>query len=61
MEPVSPALAGGFLTPGAPGKPQIPILYSSVCLLIPVSYFTPSPDHLVHHQEAPGFDKRFCQ
>ena len=28
LEPVSPALAGGFLTTAPPGKPQFPLLIS---------------------------------
>ena len=31
LEPVSPALAGGFLTTAPPGKPQQPILELSEC------------------------------
>ena len=30
LEPVSPALAGGFLTTAAPGKSHLLILYSSL-------------------------------
>ena len=41
LEPVSPALAGGFLTTASPGKPYFWAFYS--VLLINVSVFRPVP------------------
>ena len=34
LEPVSPALAGGFSTTAPPGKPGIVVLDSGVCPLV---------------------------